>query len=86
VARGRVVDEAAMLQALQAGRIAGAGLDCFHDEPLPASSPLWGFESVIITPHSAGETRRYEANIVDLLLDNLERLLSGNPVLRNQIV
>jgi D-2-hydroxyacid dehydrogenase (NADP+) len=86
VARGRVVDEAALLTTLQRGRIAGAGLDCFHDEPLPASSPLWGFDNVIITPHTAGETRRYEANIVDLLLDNLERLLSGNPVLRNQIV
>jgi D-2-hydroxyacid dehydrogenase (NADP+) len=86
VARGRVVDEAAMLAALQDGRIAGAGLDCFHDEPLPASSPLWRFDNVIVTPHTAGETRRYEANIVDLLLDNLDRLLSGNPVLRNQIV
>ncbi|HEY7385175.1 MAG TPA: D-2-hydroxyacid dehydrogenase [Beijerinckiaceae bacterium] len=86
VARGRVVDEAAMLTALQDRRIAGASLDCFHDEPLPPSSPLWAFENVIITPHSAGETRRYETNVVDLLIDNLERLLSGNPALRNEIV
>jgi phosphoglycerate dehydrogenase-like enzyme len=86
VARGRVVDEAAMLTALQDRRIAGAGLDCFHDEPLPPSSPLWACENVIITPHSAGETRRYETNVVDLLVDNLERLLSGNRALRNEIV
>ncbi|HEX2726986.1 MAG TPA: D-2-hydroxyacid dehydrogenase [Beijerinckiaceae bacterium] len=86
VARGRVVDEAAMLSALQDGRIAGAGLDCFHDEPLPTSSPFWGFANVLITPHTAGETRRYESNVVDLLLDNLERLFSGNPALRNEIV
>ena len=86
VARGRVVDEAAMLTALQDGRIAGAGLDCFHDEPLPASSPFWDFGNVIVTPHTAGETRRYESNVIDILLDNLDRLLSGNASLRNQIV
>jgi D-2-hydroxyacid dehydrogenase (NADP+) len=86
VARGRVVDEAAMLSALKGGQIAGAGLDCFHDEPLPASSPFWDFENVLITPHTAGETRRYESNIVDLLLENLDRLQNGNSALRNQIV
>ena len=75
-----------MLAALREGRFAGAGLDCFHDEPLPASSPFWDYGNVIVTPHTAGETRRYESNVIDILLDNLDCLLSGNPVLRNQIV
>jgi phosphoglycerate dehydrogenase-like enzyme len=86
VARGRVVDEVALLDALGNGRIAGAGLDCFHEEPLPAVSPFWRLPQVIVTPHSAGETRAYEANVVDILLDNLDRLGRGEAGLRNQIV
>jgi len=86
VARGKVVDEAALLATLKAGRIAGAGLDCFHDEPLPADSPFWSLPQVIVTPHSAGETRAYETNVVDMLMDNLGRLARGETVLRNQIV
>lgn len=86
VARGRVVDEQALLAALAEARIAGAGLDCFHDEPLPADSPFWTLPNVIVTPHSAGETRAYEANVVDILLDNLGRLARGEAGLRNQIV
>lgn len=86
VARGRVVDEAALLAALGSGRLAGAGLDCFHDEPLPAESPFWIMPNVIVTPHSAGETRAYERNVVDILLDNLGRLARGDATLRNQIV
>ncbi len=74
VARGKVVDEAALLAALRDNRIAGAGLDCFHEEPLPASSPFWTLPQVVVTPHSAGETRAYEANVVDLLVENLGRL------------
>ncbi len=86
VARGRVVDEPALVAALAERRIAGAGLDCFWDEPLPESSPLWKLESVLITPHTAGETRRYEDNVIDLLLENLDRLWCGESELRNQIV
>lgn len=86
VARGRVVDEAALLEALGSGRLAGAGLDCFHDEPLPPASPFWAQANVIVTPHSAGETRAYETNVVDILLDNLDRLARGDAELRNQIV
>jgi phosphoglycerate dehydrogenase-like enzyme len=86
VARGRVVDEAALLAALAEGRLAGAGLDCFHDEPLPAASPFWSMPQVIVTPHSAGETRAYESNVVDVLIDNLGRLARGETALRNQIV
>lgn len=86
VARGKVVVEEAMIAALCAGKIAAAGLDCVETEPLPASSPLWGFENVLITPHSAGETRAYEANIVGLLLENLDRLWRGETTLRNGVV
>lgn len=86
VARGKVVDEEALIACLREGRIAGAGLDCFHEEPMPPTSPLWGMPQVIVTPHSAGETRFYEANIIDLLSENLGRLLKGETELRNQIV
>ena len=86
VARGRCVDETALIAALGEGRIAGAALDCVIDEPLPAASPLWGMENVLITPHTAGETRRYEENVIDLLLENLDRLWRGEATLRNQIV
>lgn len=86
VARGRVVNEPALLEALERQRIAGAALDCFWDEPLPATSPLWSAANVLITPHTAGETRRYEDNVIELLLENLDRLWRGEAVLRNQIV
>jgi phosphoglycerate dehydrogenase-like enzyme len=86
VARGRCVDETALIAAMTAGRIAGAALDCTHDEPLPPASPLWDMENVFITPHTAGETRRYEDNVLDILQDNLDRLWRGEASLRNQIV
>jgi len=86
VARGPVVDEPALIEALQNGTIAAAGLDVTVEEPLPASSPLWGFENVLITPHTAGETRAYEDNVIDLLLGNLERLWRGETRLLNEIV
>jgi D-2-hydroxyacid dehydrogenase (NADP+) len=86
VARGRVVNEPALIEALQQQRIAAAGLDVTREEPLPASSPLWAMPQVLITPHSAGETQRYEDGVLDILLDNLERLWRGETSLRNQIV
>jgi D-2-hydroxyacid dehydrogenase (NADP+) len=86
VARGRVVHEPSLLEALQAGTLAGAALDCVWDEPLPASSPLWRAPNVFITPHAAGETRRYEDNVLDLLMENLARLWRGEPDLRNAFV
>jgi phosphoglycerate dehydrogenase-like enzyme len=85
VSRGRVVDESSLIRALQE-RIAGAALDCFWDEPLPAESPLWTCANALITPHTAGETRRYEDNVIDLLLENLDRLRRGERALRNQVV
>ena len=84
VARGKVVNEPALLQALEGKRIAGAALDCVWEEPLPAASPLWAFPNVLITPHTAGETRRYEDNVLDLMMENLGRIWRGEAVLKNQ--
>ena len=86
VARGKVVDEAALVAALADGRLRAAALDCFSEEPLPPESVLWALSNVLITPHTAGETGRYEENVVDILVDNLERLLRGETALRNQVV
>jgi phosphoglycerate dehydrogenase-like enzyme len=86
VARGRVVDEAALIEALQAGRIAAAGLDVTVEEPLPPASPLWTMANVLLTPHTAGETQRYEDAVIDILLENLDRLWRGEDTLRNQVV
>jgi D-2-hydroxyacid dehydrogenase (NADP+) len=86
VARGRVVDETALVAALDAGRIAGAGIDVTVEEPLASTSPLWAMEQVLITPHTAGETRRYEDNVIEILRENLARLWRGDTALRNQVV
>jgi phosphoglycerate dehydrogenase-like enzyme len=86
VARGGVVDEAVLIEALQARRIAGAALDCTVDEPLPDASPLWDMDNVLITPHTAGETRRYEDNVLDILENNLTRLWRGEAALYNQVL
>ena len=85
-ARGRCVDEAALAKALSDGTIAGAGIDVTVEEPLPANLPLWSLESAFITPHTAGETRRYEDNVLDILQENLDRLWRGDSTLRNQVV
>jgi D-2-hydroxyacid dehydrogenase (NADP+) len=86
VARGKVVDEAALIAALADGRVRAAALDCSPEEPLPAESVFWALPNVLITPHTAGETERYEKNVVDILVDNIERLLRGETTLRNQVV
>ena len=85
VARGGCVDEAALIEALNAGEIAGAGIDVTVDEPLASDSPLWELENVVLTPHTAGETRRYEDNVIDILLENLDRLWRGEEKLRNGV-
>jgi len=86
VARGKVVDEDALIAALSEGRIAAAGIDVTREEPLPESSPLWAMPNVLLTPHTAGETRRYEDNVIDILLENLDRLWRGEGKLRNEVV
>jgi phosphoglycerate dehydrogenase-like enzyme len=86
LARGKVVDEAALIEAMRSGRLAAAALDVTVEEPLPATSPLWTLPNVLITPHTGGETRRYEDAVIDLLLENLDRLWRGETALRNQVV
>jgi D-2-hydroxyacid dehydrogenase (NADP+) len=86
VARGKVCDELAVTAALQGRLIAGAALDVTAEEPLAKESPLWTMPQVIITPHSAGETVRYEDRVIDLLIENVGRLQRGETVLANGIV
>ena len=86
VARGRVVDEPALIAALQAGRLTAAALDTTVEEPLGQASPLWHMPNVFVTPHTGGETRRYEDNVLDILIENLDRLWRGETQLSNQIV
>ena len=86
IARGGCVVEPDLIDALRHARIGGAALDVTAAEPLPPDSPLWTMPNVIVTPHTAGETRRYEANIVALLTENLARLGRGETALVNQVV
>jgi len=85
VARGPVVDTGALLDALDAGDLAGAGLDVFDEEPLPADSPLWDREDVLLTPHVAGRSVSFVPRFVDLFLDNYDRR-QADEELRNRIV
>lgn len=82
VGRGPVIDEAALIEALQAGRLGGACLDVFEREPLPPDSPLWEMENVIVSPHSASTLADENAALTELFIDNLGRHLDGRP-LRN---
>lgn len=82
VARGEVVDEAALVAALQEGRLAGAYLDVFAHEPLPADSPLWHLPGVIATPHSAGFSDGNAERVEAMFLDNLARWQAGQPLAR----
>jgi D-2-hydroxyacid dehydrogenase (NADP+) len=81
VARGAVVDEAALIRALEEKRIAGAGLDVFVREPLPPESPFYGLPTVIFSPHISGEMPDYEARATDIFCENLRRYIAGEPFL-----
>jgi len=85
-ARGRCVDESALVRALERDDIAGAGIDVTVEEPLPASSALGTAQNAFITPHTAGETRQYEYNVLDILQQNLEGMWRGETTLHNQIL
>jgi phosphoglycerate dehydrogenase-like enzyme len=84
VSRGGLVDTAALVDALEAGRLRGAALDVFTSEPLPADHPLWTTPGVLITPHTSAYTHRFWDREGDLILDNLARYLEGRP-LRNVV-
>lgn len=79
VARGRIVDEAALAATLAAGKLRGAGLDVFGQEPLPSDHPFWGLPNVLITPHVSGVTAGFWRRETDLILRNLRRYLTGAP-------
>jgi phosphoglycerate dehydrogenase-like enzyme len=78
-ARGAIVDEAALIDALAAGRIAGAGLDVFSAEPLPAGHPLAQLPNVVITPHCAGITPEALEAGLRMAVDNIWEFLAGRP-------
>ncbi|MGD8472993.1 MAG: D-2-hydroxyacid dehydrogenase [Anaerolineae bacterium] len=81
IARGPIVDEQALIKALDEGWIAGAGLDVFEREPLPDDSPLWAMENALLSPHVAGFTPRYNERAAAVFAENLGRYLSGKPLL-----
>jgi phosphoglycerate dehydrogenase-like enzyme len=87
VARGEVVDEEALTEALQQGRIRGAALDVFEEEPLPADSPLWDLSNAVVTPHMAGSTPHYYDRCADLFVENYERFVAGGlDAMENRVV
>jgi len=81
IARGPIVDEAALAAALASKRIGGAALDVFDTEPLPATSPLWSLENVIITPHISNSSPRLRARSLALVTENVRRFKAGEPLL-----
>lgn len=81
VGRGPLVDEAALIQALREKTIGGAALDVFEEEPLPADSPLWNLENLLITPHTAGLTEKLWERHYQFISENLRRYMKGEPLL-----
>ncbi len=82
VSRGPIIQEQALIKALQEGWIAGAGLDVFEEEPLPDCSPLWDMENVIITSHYAGRNPYYLDRLIGIFTENLRRYQAGNPLIK----
>lgn len=81
VARGAVVDEGALVRALQEGVISAAGLDAFEEEPLPSSSPLWEMSNVFVTPHTAASSTEYGRETARYFAENIKRYLAGRPLM-----
>ena len=81
IARGAIIDEPALVAALQERRIGGAALDVFAVEPLPAESPLWGLENVIVTPHVSNSSPRVRERSLALVVENVRRFKAGEPLL-----
>jgi phosphoglycerate dehydrogenase-like enzyme len=80
IGRGGTIQQPALIKALREGWIAGAGLDVFDQEPLPATSPLWELDNVIMTAHYAGLTPEYDQRALAIFLDNLKRYRAGEPL------
>lgn len=81
ISRGGVVDHGALIEALNAERIAGAVLDVYPVEPLPEGSPLWEMKNVILSPHVAGASEKYLERATELFAENLARYLAEKPLL-----
>ena len=81
VGRGRIVNEDAMVEALRAGSIGGAYLDCHVEEPLPGDHPLWGMDNVLVIPHDSHSSPFIGDRIVDIFCENLRRYIKGDPLL-----
>ena len=81
IARGVIIDQSAMIRALQSGRLGAAALDVTTPEPLPADSPLWDMPNVLISPHSASTVDAENAKLIKLFCDNLRNYLEGKPLL-----
>jgi len=81
IARGGIVDQSALITALQEKRLAGAALDVFTEEPLHANSPLWKMPNVIISPHIGGMSVNYNRRALDLFTENIKRYLTGSLLL-----
>jgi phosphoglycerate dehydrogenase-like enzyme len=80
ISRGPILQEGKLIQALQEGWIAGAGLDTFEKEPLAPESPLWSLDNVVLTPHSAGVTPEHFERGLAIFMDNLKRYWAGQPL------
>jgi phosphoglycerate dehydrogenase-like enzyme len=78
VSRGEVIDQAAMADALRRGRLGGAALDVFVEEPLPPDSEMWDLPNTIVTPHSSGMTNQLPGRATDRFLENLRRYVAGS--------
>ncbi|HET8646947.1 MAG TPA: NAD(P)-dependent oxidoreductase, partial [Vicinamibacteria bacterium] len=80
VGRGAVLDEAALVDALRAGRIGGAALDVFEREPLPAGHPFYALDQVLLSPHCADQVQGWQEQATDVFLENLARYRAGAPL------
>ena len=81
VGRGKLVNEGALIRALESGWITGAGLDVFEEEPLPSDSPLWSMNNVLISPHVSGFTLHYDDRAIEVFVENLKRYLNYEPLI-----
>lgn len=80
VARGEIVDQAALVEALRTGGIAGAALDVFEEEPLPEDHPLWAMDEVVVSPHMSGDFVGWRDTLAEQFVDNLDRWRAGEPL------
>ena len=80
VGRAAILDSVALIDALRSGHLAGAALDVFPEEPLPAEHPLWSAPNLIVTPHTSGFRQGHWDEVVDIFADNLQRYASGEPL------